>query len=844
MGKTAAVVLAWLWNRLYTLPHPPSPNGSSKPQPNHVAHKPWPRRLVYCLPMRTLVEQTAENIQRWLANLWEKRDALALSDSALAELHWMAGDRSPDHPAHSPLILMGGQQLESHLRDWDLYPEKPCIVIGTQDMLLSRALNRGYGMSRYRWPIHFALLNNDCLWVVDETQLMGVGLETTAQLDAFRQFLGNGRPGTVGPAATWWLSATLDADRLNTVDHTPPNGGWPNLILDDRDLALESVRARVHAPKKLVRAEIDLSDSTLPNYANLVADLVLERHVQGSLTLVILNRVNRAQEVYSRLKAMAPHADLALVHSRFRPPDRRKHEEVLKQPGSRIVIATQAVEAGIDISAQTLITELAPWSSMVQRFGRCNRYGEFGSGEASIIWIDIAPRSENSDLCQPYTCAELHDARERLKNLQDASPIHLQRIDPPVTSDIRPVLRRKDILELFDTTPDLAGHDLDISRFIRDHEGTDVQVFWRALNGQEPSQNQPEPAPGELCQVSLASFQAFLRSLTKRSGTHQLWPVWIWNPLAEQWEEARVPQHPRPGATYLVNVDAGGYSSELGWFGTADHAPHIPLITPSDNLSTQCADLGQGYSGDPSSLRGVWVTLTEHTRHVCTETHNLVSSLAPELTQLDLREPPANILVTAARWHDLGKAHEVFQHMLRGDDSSRAQQLWAKAKAPARPASRRYFRHELASALAWLLTQPESHPERDLVAYLIASHHGKVRLSLRSMPGEEPPPDRPDARIARGIVEGDLLPPEAFAAIEVTPPAEPLRLTLDLMEMGRNSSGHPSWLERMLALRDRLGPFRLAWLETLLRAADARASAAESRQNANTQTSNTSNPQI
>jgi CRISPR-associated endonuclease/helicase Cas3 len=112
------------------------------------------------------------------------------------------------------------------------------------------------------------------------------------------------------------------------------------------------------------------------------------------------------------------------------------------------------------------------------------------------------------------------------------------------------------------------------------------------------------------------------------------------------------------------------------------------------------------------------------------------------------------------------------------------------------------------------------------------------------MPGEEPPPDRADARIARGIVEGDLLPPEAFAAIEVTPPAEPLRLTLDLMEMGRNSSGQPSWLERMLALRDRLGPFRLAWLETLLRAADARASAAESRHNANTQISNTFNLQI
>jgi hypothetical protein len=54
-------------------------------------------------------------------------------------------------------------------------------------MLLSRALNRGYGMSRYRWPMHFGLLNNDCLWVFDEIQLMGSGLATPAQLEAFRK---------------------------------------------------------------------------------------------------------------------------------------------------------------------------------------------------------------------------------------------------------------------------------------------------------------------------------------------------------------------------------------------------------------------------------------------------------------------------------------------------------------------------------------------------------------------------------------------------------------------------------------------------------------------------------
>ena len=209
LGKTAAVVLAWLWNRLA-----PTLN----PQPSAL-NAVWPRRLVYCLPMRTLVEQTQGNVAEWQGKL-----AKAYPDNA--ELKWLA--------EHSPVILMGGEELEPAKREWDLYPERSCILIGTQDMLLSRALNRGYGMSRYRWPMHFALFNNDALWVLDETQLMGVSVETSAQLDGFRH---EGAHSVAGTCPTWWMSATLDAERLATVDHPKPGAAWPATQLGDADRA-------------------------------------------------------------------------------------------------------------------------------------------------------------------------------------------------------------------------------------------------------------------------------------------------------------------------------------------------------------------------------------------------------------------------------------------------------------------------------------------------------------------------------------------------------------------------------------------------------------------------------
>jgi len=133
---------------------------------------------------------------------------------------------------------------------------------------------------------------------------------------------------------------------------------------------------------------------------------------------------------------------------------------------------------------------------------------------------------------------------------------------------------------------------------------------------------------------------------------------------------------------------------------------------------------------------------------------------------------------------------------------------------------RAHFRHELASALAWL-EQHGGEPDADLIAYLIAAHHGKLRMSLRALPHETEPPDR--RLFARGIWDGDLLPEVRFEDGEIVPTTE---LHLDLMRLGEGPRG-ASWTTRTQRLLKFYGPFQLSWLESLVRIADWRASRQE-----------------
>ncbi|NON61636.1 CRISPR-associated helicase Cas3', partial [Acidianus sp. RZ1] len=107
-----------------------------------------------------------------------------------------------------------------------------------------------------------------------------------------------------------------------------------------------------------------------------LAKIVEER--KGKKILVYFNTVSDAVHFYKMLGEESK----VLVHSRFSKEDREKKiEEIFKK---RVIITTQALEAGVDISSEVLITELAPANSIIQRAGRFLRFEEM-KGEVFIF---------------------------------------------------------------------------------------------------------------------------------------------------------------------------------------------------------------------------------------------------------------------------------------------------------------------------------------------------------------------------------------------------------------------------------------------------------------------------
>lgn len=803
--------------------------------------KTWPTRLVWCLPMRTLVEQSVTEAEKLLKAIKRADDV-------------------------DVRIAMGGVDEQR----WYENPAKPMILIGTQDMLLSRALNRGYAMGRAAWPRAFGLLNNDCLWVMDEIQLMGIGLTTSAQLQAFwrddqnRQSLGLSR-------RTWWMSATLQPSWLES----PETAGFLQqlkdsmLVIEDGDRSGE--QWHVNKPMHLEQSASDRW-----------ADLIVEKHQNhtpdpetGRQTLVVVNTVKQAAELHRKILAHFKKTEAApnirLVHSRFRPAEREAWVEEflsrrsLNKDTNRIMIATQVVEAGVDISASCLMTELAPWPSLVQRFGRAARYG----GTAEVIVLDQQHEDEKKAL--PYSIEELNASRSALKQLPGVALRDLEAFEqqwtPAQLSDLYPfhpvhVLIREEVDELFDTSADLSGADLDISRFIRDGEDRNVQVFWQHWDGKVPDKS-TKPVRRELCSVPIGEAKKWLEKRTEYDQRFE------WDYLDGRWKTVDL-KSIRPGQIILASADVGGYDQERGFTGEKGKTSPVAAV---ENIETE----GDYAEISDAGSEADWKTIATHCREAATLANNFSGK-----DGFSLPNPVAHVLSLAMRLHDWGKAHPAFANgtyrvePVRADLAKAPCGAWRAMNQLYRTEThgpRRGFRHELASMLAileLLKMGAPNHPailgryremleacgtevtavqeieinhtlveelkglsesQFNLLLYLVACHHGKVRCSLQASPVDQDFPTNLQADFIgtgmpiRGIREGDIMPATRLPDVDGNPVAMPeLTLSLKPAAIGLSSEYGASWTERVQTVMNEFGPFTLGWLEAVVRAIDGDAS--------------------
>jgi CRISPR-associated endonuclease/helicase Cas3 len=757
-GKTG-IILAWLWRRL------------------HADTRNTPRRLVYALPQRSLVEQVASEAGRWLENL-------GLSDKIA--LH----------------IVMGGagdaQRRESQWQ-WRRDMHKPAIVVGTVDSLVSKALIRGYGIGSAIYPIDFALVTNGAHWVIDEIQLCREATTTLRQLAAFAR-----KWPMAEPFGLTCMSATIPRGLLETVDN-PAFGEMVKIRPEERTGEL---KVRLDATRTVLRLDNGPGD-----YHKVLATAARQRHRAGELTLVVLNTVESARDVFKHLNKGAP-AECTLLHSRFRAAEReRLMRQVTEHPQDRIVVSTQVIEAGIDLNASVLITEAAPWPSLVQRAGRCNRTGRVQKAE--FCWI--VPQKP-----APYQQADIDAAVAALDRLEGQAvtgeDLLTRAVD--VTRQQVKVLRRSDFIELFDTSPDLSGNDVDIGPYIRDADDFDAQLAWATWAPGSDSDAPPEeaksPSVEYRCRVPVTKVNEF-------AGHVDVWRLdsvlGRWTTVNPQLRQSRV----RPGEVLVVNAVAGGYDPVTG-FDPAVRGP-VPGCPSLDAKAEPAEGTQDRYAADLASVRQRdWISLDQHSKETCAQATELLDVLHSKLPDV-----VALSAVTAAYLHDVGKAHDIWQDALcalaepEEAEWINAGRPWAKSKSDGKLLFKgkggTSFRHELASLL--ILDGPlrdllKETPDPDLARYLVLAHHGKLRIQVR---------DPTDLAVQETAGEKAILGLEHDTTTELPcilgQPSAQLTVDLDQFMIG----GERSWMRTALNLRDRYGPFMLAYLEALVRVADWRASA-------------------
>lgn len=357
-----------------------------------------PRRLVYVVDRRAVVDQAtevAEALCAWVAKERGVADALGLHDRPL------------------PISTLRGQHVDN--RAWLEDPSSPAIVVGTVDMVGSRLLFSGYGVSTKMRPYHAGLLGADTLVVLDEAHLVPAFEDLVRQVERGAESFGPKEPS---------LRELVPEFKLLSLSATGRQTDPTTLILSDEDRSDPIVKKRLTARKALSVVDLanvveatapptsgkdadDPDEATKtnknPKLTGVLAKQAWDVTTQGSAQvrcLVFCNARKDATAVAAELRNLAksattPEPTIELFVGGRRVKERTQARDALARLGflagtavnlerSAFLIATSAGEVGVDLDADHMVCDLVAWERMVQRLGRVNRRGD---GDAKVVVV-------------------------------------------------------------------------------------------------------------------------------------------------------------------------------------------------------------------------------------------------------------------------------------------------------------------------------------------------------------------------------------------------------------------------------------------------------------------------
>lgn len=314
-----------------------------------------PRRLVYVVDRRTVVDQATE----YAETLGQGAPPLGFGPLSISTLR--------------------GRFVDN--REWLADPCRAAIVVGTIDMIGSRLLFEGYGVSRRMRPYQAGLLGADALVVLDEAHLcppFQALLGAIAELDELKP-KGERRRALIPPFRLLPLSAT----------GREPGARPFRLEPGDKDAAHQPVvYERLTARKRLGLRELD--DKAVLSEELARAALTLAEG--GGRIVVYCDSRKVAKDVAAILAKRAPDRTELMVGAR-RVREREKLAARLRElhflpamagaasaepVGAAFLVATSAGEVGVDLDADHMVCDLVAFERMAQRLGRVNRRGGDG----------------------------------------------------------------------------------------------------------------------------------------------------------------------------------------------------------------------------------------------------------------------------------------------------------------------------------------------------------------------------------------------------------------------------------------------------------------------------------